>query len=203
MKKGKFAKHGHRGAANKTLALILSMVLIIGCVAGGTLAWLTDKTNEVTNTFTESNIDITLTETDEDKKFQMIPGWTIEKDPIVTVLKGSEDCWVFVEVNKSANLDDFIEYNVDPNNWTLVEGETNIYSIKATNITADRIIKVLENNQVTVKEDVTKQMMDAIKSGEATQPTLTFKAYAVQLYKDNNTEFTAKEAWDKVKPVTP
>lgn len=194
MKKGKFAKRGHRGAANKTLALILSMVLIIGCVAGGTLAWLTDKTNEVKNTFTDSNIDITLTETKSD--FQMIPGWTIEKDPIVTVKAGSEDCWVFVEVTESDNLQHFIDYKVDPNNWTLVEGETNIYSIKATNITADRIIKVLENNQVKVLDTVTKADMDGLT--EATQPTLSFKAYAVQLYKDNNTEFQPAEAWAKI-----
>ena len=198
MKKGKFAKRGHRGAANKTLALILSMVLIIGCVAGGTLAWLTDKTNEVKNTFTDSNIDITLTETKSD--FQMIPGWTIEKDPIVTVKAGSEDCWVFVEVEASENLTKFISYEIDKANWTKLEGVDgvdNVYYAKYTSRDdVDIAIKILQDNQVKVLDTVTKADMDGLT--EATQPTLSFKAYAVQLYKDNNTEFQPAEAWAKI-----
>ena len=36
----------------KTLALLLALVLLAGGVIGGTLAWLTDKTDPVKNTFT-------------------------------------------------------------------------------------------------------------------------------------------------------
>ena len=36
----------------KTVALLLSLVLVFGVVAGGTLAWLTQKTDSVVNTFT-------------------------------------------------------------------------------------------------------------------------------------------------------
>ena len=38
----------------KTLAL-LSAVLLMGAVIGGTLAWFTDTTEEVKNTFTVGN----------------------------------------------------------------------------------------------------------------------------------------------------
>ena len=56
--KGKYSrKH------TKPLALILSLVLVIGCVAGGTLAWLNAKTDEVKNTFSTSDIGVTLKET--------------------------------------------------------------------------------------------------------------------------------------------
>ena len=56
---------------------------------------------------------------------------------------------------------------------------------------------VLKDDQVLVSEDVTKEMMKALT--DETKPTLTFKAYAVQLYKDNNTQFSAEEAWNMVK----
>ena len=39
---------------------------------------------------------------------------------------------------------------------------------------------VLANDQVTVKDTVTKADMNALKADDAIQPTLTFTAYACQ-----------------------
>ena len=50
----------------RTLALLVALVLVVGCIIGGTLAWLTAKTDAVVNTFTTSDIDVTLTETEEE-----------------------------------------------------------------------------------------------------------------------------------------
>ena len=47
----------------KTLALVLALTLLVAGVVGGTLAWLTDQTAEVKNTFTVGDINIGLTET--------------------------------------------------------------------------------------------------------------------------------------------
>ena len=52
---------------------------------------------------------------------------------------------------------------------------------------------VLKDNKVTVLESVTKSMMEKIKNGTVSAPTLTFTAYAVQ--KDNLTE---GQAWKAV-----
>lgn len=65
-------------------------------------------------------------------------------------------------------------------------------------------------NQVCVKPSVTEQMMEAITGTGKTQPTLSFQAYAVQLFKTNSDgdknittdEFTANEAWARVPAVT-
>ena len=46
----------------KALALVLAVVLLVGAAIGGTVAWLTDKTGDVVNTFTVGNIDIELAE---------------------------------------------------------------------------------------------------------------------------------------------
>lgn len=194
MKNGKYARR--RGVASKVLVMLLAVTMIVGISVGGTLAWLSDKTTEVKNTFTDSNIEIDLTETEEE--YKMIPGWTIHKDPVVTVKAGSEDCWVFIEVMESSNLDEFITYTIDSNNWTKLEnaGTSNeVYYTFCKDIEADRMIKVLLNNQVEVKDTVTKQMMDDLAGG--TEPTLSFKAYAVQYWKDNDNAFTAEEAWAK------
>ncbi len=198
------------GVPVRTLIALLAVALLIGGAIGGTMAWLTADSETVTNTFTESDINIALTETTKD--FKMVPGCTIEKDPTITVEADSVDCWVFVEVIESENLKNYISYDIDPNNWTELDGVDNVYCtiVPVTDVTKARRIKVLgytdENNEfhpneVLVKTSVTKEDMDALENEGATQPTLTFKAYASQLMKNNTEQFTAKEAWDNIKPA--
>ena len=206
----------------KVIALALGCAVTLGCAIGGTLAWLTDSTNEVQNVFTTSDITVALTETTGDD-YRMIPGWTIDKDPWVTVEKDSEDCWVFVEVAESGgevavdgtaySFDDFIAYQIDENNWEQLRDDTGaevvgIYYTRYENRDdVDINIKILaggehkfngvtytwEANQVLTRPEVTKGMMNALT--EANYPTLTFKAYASQLMKNNEHEFTPYEAW--------
>ena len=193
MNNGKYAKR-RGGVATKTLIVALAVMLVVGCAVGGTLAWLTDTTDQVTNTFTVGNIDIGLAETKDN--FKMVPGATISKDPKVTVKAGSEACWLFVKVTESDNLDSFISYSVD-SNWTALTGVSGVYYREVpdqTTATTDVGYSVLTNDQVTVKDTVTKDMMDAITAGEATAPTLTFEAYAIQ--KKGFT--TAAAAWNEV-----
>ena len=120
--KGKYTrKH------TKSLALVLALVLVIGCVAGGTLAWLNAKTEEVKNTFSTSDIGVTLGETTN--TYKMVPGWTIAKDPKATVTSGSENCYLFVKVEKSNNFDTYMDMAID-SQWTALEDQTGVYYIK-------------------------------------------------------------------------
>ena len=199
--KGKYTrKH------TKSLALVLALVLVIGCVAGDTLAWLMAKTGPVENTFSTSDIGVTLKETTN--TYKMIPGWTINKDPKATVTSGSEDCYLFVKVEKSDNFDTYMDMAID-SQWAALDATNNpgIYYIKidedseknvAYNVlgegsaTYDTVQYTWVDNQVLVKPTVTESMMETAKTS---QPTLTFTAYAVQLMKNNTTEFSAAEAW--------
>lgn len=167
----------------KTLTMILAFALVFALGVGGTLAWLTDSTEEVVNTFTPSNIDITLEESvdtlnDGAEDFKMVPGSDITKDPVVTVVGGSEACWLFIKVVESDNLDDFIDYAII-NEWkpTTTAG---IYYREVTASENDQEFPIIVEDTVTVLEDVTKDMMDDLEDGTATNPTLTFKAAAVQ-----------------------
>ena len=174
----------------KTLALVLALTLLVAGVVGGTLAWLTDRTAEVKNTFTVGDINIDLTETTAN--YKMVPGNTIAKDPTVTVKANSEACWLFVKVTESANLGDYITYNI-ADGWTALAGVDGVYYREVGAVTNDVDFLVLKDNIVTVKDTVTKAMLETAKTNA---PTLTFKAYAVQ--KDNVA--SASDAWAKVNP---
>lgn len=172
----------------KTLALVLALTLLVVGVVGGTLAWLTDQTAEVKNTFTVGDINIGLTETTTD--YKMVPGNTIAKDPSVTVKANSEACWLFVKVTESTDLKDFITYAI-AEGWTALPGVDGVYYREVPTSAADQTFSVLADDAVTVKSDVTRTMLETAKTDA---PTLTFKAYAIQ--RDHFA--TADAAWAEV-----
>ena len=188
----------------KGLAMVLALVLLAVCTVSGTLAWLTAKSDTVVNTFTTSDIEVKLEETKGTtvtggKEFKMIPGYDLEKDPKATVLAGSEECYLFVKLDKSTNFDDFLTYEM-AEGWTLVPNETNVYFRKVLTADIGTAYSVLKGDQVTVKGSVTKEQMNALDAEGAVKPTLTITAYASQLYKSAGVEFTAAEAWANVTP---
>lgn len=176
----------------KKVLSIVAVVLVLCCAIGGTLAWLTDKTDPVVNTFTVGDINIELTES-ENLNLKMVPGNTITKDPKVTVKANSEKCGLFVKVDKSSNYGDFLEDYKMAADWITLDGQDGVYYQVVDASTANQVFNVLLNNQVTVKDDVTKAQMEGIKNNTTAAPTLTFTAYAVQL--DNVA--TAADAWAK------
>lgn len=174
----------------KLIALTAAFLLVIGAAVAGTVAWLTDKTVTVKNTFTIGNIDIELKETQ--RTYKMVPGQTIDKDPKVSVKAGSEDCWLFVKVEEGNNVANFISYSI-ASGWTAVPGASGVYYREVAATDTVREFSVLTNDQVTVKNTVTKADMDAIEKQTVAAPTLSFTAYAVQ--KAGIT--TVADAWAK------
>lgn len=197
----------------RSVALLVAIALLIGCAAGGTMAWLMDKSNTVTNTFTTADVDIELTET-KGSSFKMVPGAVYYKDPYVTVTSDSENCWLFVRVTESSEptLGDYIKYAI-ASGWTAGNGtgaeqngvpvgvyfravevngtEQKIEILGSGEYTAADSVKYTWGaNQILVKPEITKQQMDALGNSE---PTLTFTAYAVQ----KSGFDAAKDAWAK------
>ena len=159
---------------------IVAVALVLCCAIGGTLAWLTAESAQVTNTFTVGDINIELKEdsgASANYQFKMVPGNTITKDPKVTVKANSEACYLFVKVTKSGNFDQFLTYAM-ADGWTQYK-DTDVW-YRDPNVAAsaaDQTFEVLKNNAVTVNGTVTKEMMT---SSDFATPTLTFKAAAVQ-----------------------
>lgn len=173
----------------KTIA-ILSVVLCLCIAVGGTIAWLTDQTDPVENTFTVGDINIDLSESNN-LDLKMVPGKELTKDPKVTVEADSEACWLFVKAEKSTNFDTFMTYAV-ADGWTALTGETGVYYREVAASATDQVFGVIKDNEVTVKEGVTKAQLEALTAD--TYPTLTFTAYAVQ--KEGIT--SAADAWNKL-----
>ena len=179
----------------KGLALFLALTLLVVGVVAGTLAWLTAKSDVVTNTFTTSDIKVELKETTG----KMIPGYTISKNPKATVLAGSEECYLFVKLDKSASFDSYLEY-VIADGWTKLDGVDTVY-YRVVDGTTNQIgtpYSVLKDDQVTVKGSVTKEQMNALDAEGAVKPTLTITAYASQLHKNATETFSASEAWNNI-----
>lgn len=188
---------------NKALVLTLCAVLLVVATVMGTLAYLTDTTDEVKNTFTIGKVDIDLTETKQpddsgNRNFKMVPGCTIEKDPKVTVTADSEDCLVFVKVEKSANFTTFLTYDM-ADGWTALPNNDGVYYREVKNTDTNREFPILKDNKVQVKSDVISTQMNNLTAN--TYPTLTFKAYACQLTKDGNANFTPADAWNELNPT--
>lgn len=178
------------GVSKKTLLMTLAVTLATSGVASGTLAWLIDRAPEVTNTFTYGDINITLDETDTNldddndpntNEYNMTPGATINKDPQVTVLAGSEDSWVFVKLDESENFDDFMTYEI-AEGWTALPGYDGVYYRQAAASEEDQVFPVLKDDQVQVLLEVTKQMLNELDAnGAANYPQLVISAYAIQM----------------------
>lgn len=187
-----------RPQSAKLITTLLAMVLILGCVVGGTVAWLIASTEDVVNTFTYGDINLKLEETDTEldddedpntNDYEMLPGESITKDPKVTVLKESEASWLFVKLVESDNFGNFMEYEMAVDGegnplWTALNGAEGVYfrQVTAEEVAeADKAFWVLKDNTVNVKGEVTKEMLNALdESGAENYPTLTVTAYAVQ-----------------------
>ena len=114
----------------KIVALCLVLALALTAIGGATLAYFTDVTEDVNNTFTIGNIDITLTETakvtDKDGKevtdavkkndyggysyTGLMPTYSLEKKPVVTN-NGANDAYVrvFVVMNNLKEINNAID----------------------------------------------------------------------------------------------
>jgi len=183
----------NRTVSIKIAALIAAIVLVIGCTAGGTVAWLVSKPAAIVNVFTVGNINAELTETE--KEFKIVPGVDIAKDPIATVKAKSEDCYLFVELTE-ANWPTFTEADNTTRKvkYEIAEGWTELedgvyYRVVAKDDAQDQAFPVLKDNKVTVSSTLTKENADAIRKADA--PKLTVAVYAVQ----KEGMGSAAEAW--------
>lgn len=184
----------------KALTLALCAVLLVVSTVFATLAYLTSKTEVVTNTFTVGNVTITLDEADVDvygvkesetrvtaNTYKLLPGHTYVKDPTIHVVEGSEACYLFIKVTNAITAieakDNSVAAQLAANGWTALDATKGIY-YKAELVDARTgAVDVAVFSTITVDGE-------ADVSGY-TDKTITVQAYAVQA--DGFTSATA--AW--------
>lgn len=126
----------------RILLTVCSAALLVCVTVGATVAYLTSS-DTVTNTFTVGNVQIKLDEAQANadgsltdngttrvkaNTYKLLPGHTYSKDPMVTVLDGSEKCYVKMTVTftESAALDAIFD--------KLNEGKSDDEKIQLTSI---------------------------------------------------------------------
>lgn len=189
----------------KQLTIVLLMMLVSLVSAAATLAYLTAKTDTVTNIFTSGAVEIELTETantDTDNdgtadiwQVQMIPGKEYVKDPVVTVKDSTNvDCYLFVKFEENGNSATYIEYTstiTEANGWTQGDGNNipaNVWYRTVGRTDSVKSWHLLVDDKVTIRDSVTKNNM-----AEASAANLAYTAYAVQ-----RDELTVIQAWAEV-----
>ena len=206
---------------SKALLLTLCAVLLVAASVMGTMAYLT-STDKVENTFTVGNVKITLDEakvnTDgtpvtpaervKANEYKLLPGHTYNKDPMVTVLSGSEASYIKMTVtfSKASALDAIfaptgadltsIFNGYDSANW-IYKGNTKDATANTRTYefwyketvgapTADVALDALFDS-ITVPGTITNKQLDTIKG-----MTITVNAHAIQA--DGFAD--ADDAWD-------
>ena len=174
--------------ARKVIALILCAAVLMAVSVMGTLAYLTSQA-KVENTFTVGSVGIKMVEHDAENKevqgnsYKLIPGSTYTKDPTITVDAGSEDCYLFVDVQN--NISQYIDIAM-AGGWINLQG-TIWYQIYDGSNAA---FPVFANNSFTVKTDA-----DAVAGWSditADNSKIIVTAYAIQL---EGFENKPSEAW--------
>lgn len=194
---------------SKALLLTLCAVLLVAASVMGTMAYLT-STDKVENTFTVGNVKITLDEakvnTDgtpaapaervKANEYKLLPGHTYTKDPMVTVLNGSEASYIKMTVtfSKASALDaifaptgaDLISIfnGYDSANWIYKDNtkdanaDTRTYEFWYKETvgapTADVALDALFDS-ITVPGTITNEQLATIEG-----MTITVNAYAIQ-----------------------
>ena len=193
----------------QALGLMMAAVLLVTATIFGTMAYLT-STDEVVNTFTVGSVAIQLDEakanTDgtlvegadrvDANSYKLLPGHTYAKDPMVTVLSGSENSYIrmTVTVSKAAELDAIFDpqkanllsiFNgYDSTNW-IYQGETDDttnntrtyefwYKDTVSALEEDVALDALFDS-ITVPGEINNDQLKTIEG-----MTITVNAYAIQ-----------------------
>ena len=175
-----------KSKALKLWSILLTLILV---GVGVTFALIARSSHTLNNVFAVGEIEITLTET-TGNQYTLTPGVDIAKDPTVTVKAHSEKCLVFVKAQKSNDFDKYVTFAV-ADGWIKLPSENDVFYREVASSASDQSIPILSGNQVTVKETVTEEELNAITQ----KPKLTFYAYAIQSEGMQNAEY----AWNIIK----
>ena len=167
----------------KLLFTCLMLVVIAVVTVAPTLSWLSSTSQPVVNTFAGGAISIKLDEALVDTSgkantYKYVAGAVLDKDPTPTVLKGSEECYVFLCVENG--LTDKFTMNYDTQSWLKVaeaDGKAvYVYSTKVDASSSDTDLALQPIfTTVSVSNELTAEDIE-----ELGERKLSVTAYAVQ-----------------------
>lgn len=177
---------------NKRLKLACVGLMLVAMLSSvsSSLAWLSAASEPVVNYFSGGTIAIKLDEAPVDTSgkeisgdrvqenhYKYVAGATLDKDPTVTVLANSEECYVYVCVDNELPSSLF---TLDTNTaaWTYVSSAGNMtiyrYSTVVESSTSDQAL-VPVFTQVSISADLTAEDIEDLGT-----KTLTVTSFAIQ-----------------------
>ncbi len=209
-----------KNRSTKILAIALAVVTLALAACVGTLAWLYDKTEVETHTWTAGKVYITLTG-DATPTFHIVPGKEEAYAPKITVHKDSEKAFVFIKVTenlgslagatdvfKTGAFKDYVEYSIDTSVWTALEGQDGVFYRVVDKANTNTELNIITDKKVTYNSGLQNEHLAPVQdiATGATQPGLTINSYAIQAeYQIDGadaTPATAAQAWTLVQQQT-
>lgn len=169
---------------------ILAVVALLAVAALATLAYLTDSAAPLTNTFTVGDIDIELDEEfEEDSK--IYPGAEIVKEPVVTVLAGSEPTYLYIFIDNKIGSDAVLD--ISETDWIPVGnvGTTGkVYRYKDIIPASAEDQEFTMFTKVTFDEKLTKENLEELPGLEIIVAAFAHQATGVELEDANTAAMT-------------
>ncbi len=178
----------------KVTAIVLTACLAAVAMIGATLAYFTSATEDVVNTFTVGNVDISLTEPsfnpDEAKDLQ--PGAAVKKDPRVTNT-GAGDGYIVLQVTgmDAMSAQQFAAV-YDAEKWDLVDADGNKLAVPEGNKLVDGYYVYKEG--ALVAGATTAPLFTEVKLSEEATEVTSAEYKIIGNFKDENGLFTYKNA---------
>lgn len=206
-------KKAQRQLRMKRVLLTASLMVLVAVVSiGGTIAWLQDGTETITNTFAPTGIEISLTETIEDgienKTFPLVPGKSYTKDPVVSV-DGTEtdvDVYLFVKFEEIGTPATYFDYDSTlddtDSGWTKGNGTdipANVWYREVKTTDTPKEWHLLATDSRTGKQIKVNEELEETGMPPEGTVQLKYTAYAIQTAGFEN----VKAAWDEVQDFVP
>jgi len=207
----------------KSALLITAFLMLISISVGSSLAWLTDSSEQIRNTFfsgklfenpdaqftlwehkaADSDNDGRYTLTEEilqSNDYEILPGVGIPKDPTVDIRELEENAYLFLKVTDT--LPEGLDYSIDAENWEQLFGYDDIW-VYCGAYAENNVIKGSDAGKMTFTVNVLTQIPGphgnyAITvtddyAGTSEVCELSFNAYMAQVLDNGN---SATEAWE-------
>ena len=198
----------------KALLLTLCAVVLVVATVFTTLAFMTSRTNTITNTFSVGNISITLDEADvdevgvlvstkdvrvnENQTYKLVPGKEYVKDPTVHVTANSEDSWVFVKYTNTLEDGAIASgMTVDTENWNELVLEDVDYKVYYRQYAKNA--EKVDYKLFTTDEFEVANITGETLNTKAHDKTISVQAFAIQ---DDGFD-NASKAWEALKGDLP
>lgn len=161
----------------KLITSIITLCVVVTMGVGTVIAYFASVSGPVVNTFTVGEVELELTDNTRDW-IKLIPGATAERSSVVTVVKGSEDCYVYVKLEQPSELSEYISYELEEG-WINLGGIDGVYYREVAQSPVNQKYHVFKDDEISINTTLTKEKAAEIYDYVY---VMNVTAYAIQTF---------------------